>query len=254
MFTASGSQAAVSSLPVWNILFAREPEPDLELDETAPLDDDGGDSQGPEGDKKPKMIKMALLLLVAGAGLYVAMDPSMLMGPSEEPPPASVPADPKTAQAPAALPNPDAPPTSVALPPATQAPSPAQAPQAMPTTPVAPAAAQPMSSMPAMAPAPAMPSATPQAPPKPTSTVSAGLSPLFNEGQQVVVLADQAKPNGPVALMADAGSSRPGPTVAANAIATVVDGELRNNSWAYAIRTPQGAIGWISEKQLQPKP
>jgi hypothetical protein len=263
MFTASGNPAAVSSLPAWNILFAREPEPDLELDkttadldETAPLDDDGGDSQGPEDDKKSKMIKLALLVLAAGAGLYLAMDPSILTGPSEEPPPASVPAAPKAAQAPAALPKPAAPPTSVAPPPAAQAPSPAPAPQAMPTAPVAPAPAQPKSPMPAMAsaPSPTMPNAMPPSPPKPASTASAGLSPLFSEGQQVVILADQAKPNGPVALMADAGSNRPGPTVAANATATVMDGELRNNSWVYAIRTPQGATGWISEKQLQPKP
>ncbi len=94
----------------------------------------------------------------------------------------------------------------------------------------------------------------PPVPPKPAPVASPGLSPLFSEGQHVVVLADPAKPNGPVALMADAGSSRPGPTVAANATATVVDGELRNNSWLYAVRTAQGATGWISEKQLQAKP
>lgn len=268
MFTMSGSPAAVSSLPAWNILFAREPEPDMELDETtadleetAPLDDDdGGEPQGPEDDKKQKIIKLALLALAAGAGLYLAMDPSILTGPSEEPPPAAAPAAPKAAQAPAAQPKPAAPPTSVAPPPAAQAPSPAQAPQAMPTAPVAPAPAQPKSPMPAMAsaPSPAMPSAIPPAQPKPASTAStgasAGLSPLFSEGQHVVVLPDPAKPNGPVALMADAGNSRPGPTVAANATATVVDGELRNNSWVYTIRTPQGATGWISEKQLQAKP
>nr|MBI3612053.1 hypothetical protein [Nitrospirota bacterium] len=268
MFTASGSTAAVNSLPAWNILFAREPEPDLELDETTagldettPPDDDGGASQGPGDDKKQKMIKLALLAVVAGAGLYVAMDPSILMGPVEDPPPAPAPAPPKAAQAPAALPNPPAAPaavapTTMAPPPTAPIPSPAQAPQAMPTAPVAPTSAQPKSPMPAMAsaPAPAMPSAMPPATPKPAPAASTGLSPLFSEGQPVVVLADPAKPTGPVALMADAGNSRPGPTVAVNTAATVVDGELRNNSWIYAVRTPQGATGWISEKQLQAKP
>lgn len=269
MFTASGSPAAVSSLPAWNILFAREPEPDLELDETtadldetARPDDGGGASQEPGDDKKQKMIKLALLALVASAGLYVAMDPSILMGPAEDPPQAPAPAAPKTAQAPAALPNPPAapaavaPPTAMAPSPTAQAPAPAQAQQAMPTTSVAPATAQPKSPMPAMAsaPSPAMPSAMPPAQPKPAPAASTGLSPLFSEGQPVVVLADPTKPTGPVALMADAGNSRPGPTVAANTAATVVDGELRNNSWVYAVRTPQGATGWISEKQLQAKP
>lgn len=266
MFTASGSPAAVSSLPAWNILFAREPEPDLEvdetvddLDETAPADDEGGDSQGPEDDKKPKMIKLVLLAAVAGAGLYVAIDPSILMGPAENPPPASAPPVPQAAQVPATLPNPDAspmavaPPTAMAPPPAAQAPSSVQSPQAMPSI---PAPDQPKSTMPAMAsaPSPAMPSAMPPAPPKPAPAASTGFSPLFSEGQPVVILADSTKPTGPVSLMADPGSSRPGPTVAANTSATVQDGELRNNSWVYSIRTPQGATGWISEKQLQAKP
>ncbi|MBM4133939.1 MAG: hypothetical protein FJ245_09250 [Nitrospira sp.] len=261
MFTASGGPAAVSSLPAWNILFAREPEPDLEvdetvadLDETAPADDEGGDSQGPEDDKKPKMIKLVLLAAVAGAGLYVAIDPGILMGPAEDPPPASAPPAPQAAHAPATLPNPDAPPTAMAPPAAAQAPSSALPPQALPTAPSAPA--QPKSPMPAMAsaPSPAMPSAMSPAPPKPAPAASTGFSPLFREGQPVVILADPTKPTGPVSLMADPGSSRPGPTVAANTAATVQDGELRNNSWVYSIRTTQGATGWISEKQLQAKP
>lgn len=106
--------------------------------------------------------------------------------------------------------------------------------------------------MPATAsvPAPTMPSA---APPKPAPTAATGFSPLFSEGQQVLILADPAKPTGPVSLMADAGSNRPGPTVAPNATATVQDGELRNNGWIYSIRTAQGATGWVSEKQLRAK-
>ncbi|MDE3118589.1 MAG: SH3 domain-containing protein, partial [Nitrospirota bacterium] len=106
--------------------------------------------------------------------------------------------------------------------------------------------------MPATASVPAltMPNA---APPKPAPTAATGFSPLFSEGQQVLILADPDKPTGPVSLMADASSNRPGPTVAPNATATVQDGELRNNGWIYSIRTAQGATGWVSEKQLRAK-
>lgn len=277
MFTASGSPAAVSSLPAWHILFARETEPDLELDEpvaddtdeTDAGDDGGGDPHGSGDDQRQKMIKLALLAVVAAAGLYVAMDPSVLMGPSEEPPPVPAPAAPKAA--PAAQPKPAAPPPAGASPtpmapqPVAQAPSPAPATvppptaqppaaRAMPTAPAVPTQPQPKNPMSTVATAPAstMPGAMPAAPPKPAA-VSTGLSPLFSEGQLVVVLPDPTKPAGPIALMADAGSSRPGPTVGPNASATVLDGELRNNGWLYAIRTAQGATGWISEKHLQAK-
>lgn len=93
----------------------------------------------------------------------------------------------------------------------------------------------------------------PSAPPAPKPMASATASPLFSEGQPVLIVADQAKPNGPVALMADAGNSKPGPTVALNTPASVVDGELRNNGWVYAIRTAQGITGWVPEGQLKAK-
>lgn len=272
MFRASGSPATVSSLPAWHILFAREQEPDLELDEPVADDmdemdsgdDNGNAPQGSGDDRRQKMLKLVLLAVVAGAGLYVAMDPSIVMGPPEEPSPVPALAPSQTAQAPTAPPKPAAPPPAVTQP-AAQAPSPAPAtdPQpmvpspaqhALSTAPTAPMPPQPKTPMPAVASAPAatMPSAVSPAPAKPAAA-STGLSPLFSEGQLVVVLPDPTKPIGPVALMADAGSNRPGPTVGPNASATVLDGELRNNGWIYAIRTAQGATGWISETQLQAK-
>lgn len=272
MFRASGSPATVGSLPAWHILFAREPEPDPELDEpivddmdeTDSGEDNGNAPQGSGDDQRQKVLKLVLLAVVAGAGLYVAMDPSIVLGPTEEPPPIPTLAPPQTAQAPTAPPKPAAPPPAVTQP-AAQTPSPAPAtdPQAMvpptaqqtmPTAPTAPMPTQPKSPMPAVASAPAatMPSAVSPAPPKPAAA-STSLSPLFSEGQLVVVLPDPTKPTGSVALMADAGSRRPGPTVGPNAPATVLDGELRSNGWIYAIRTAQGATGWISETQLQAK-
>ncbi|MFM8552208.1 MAG: hypothetical protein ACKOCD_07855 [Nitrospiraceae bacterium] len=247
MFRAFGSPAAVSSLPAWNLLFAREPEPDLELDEPIAdpdtADDVGGGGDAPQGsgdDKRQKMIKLALLAVVAGAGLYVAMDPSILRGPAEAPPPAPAPAPPKAVPAPAAA-KPVAPPTPMAQAPAPQM-TPAQPNPPMPAVASAPA--------PAMTPTPM----TPPAMPKSAPTSGSSLSPQFSEGQQVVILADPAKPGGPVALMTDAGGSRTGPTIAPNSLAMVQDGELRNAGWVYAIRTAQGVTGWISEKQLQAKP
>jgi hypothetical protein len=98
--------------------------------------------------------------------------------------------------------------------------------------------------------APPAVASAPAAPPPPAKP-QASASPLFREGQQVVVLADPAKPTGGVLLSADPEGSRGGPTVAPNTEVTVLDGELRNNAWFYTIRTPQGATGWISENRLK---
>jgi hypothetical protein len=58
-------------------------------------------------------------------------------------------------------------------------------------------------------------------------------------------------PAAAVSLSSDAGRTRPGPLVSPTAVLTVVDGEFRGNSWVYAVRTPQGTMGWIAEKQLK---
>ena len=75
--------------------------------------------------------------------------------------------------------------------------------------------------------------------------------PLFGEGQRVSVLADPALPGGAVPLTTDAAGSRPGPTVRPGETLTVLDGDLRNNAWVYAVRTETGAKGWIQEKRLK---
>ncbi len=210
----SGSPTAVSSLPAWNLLFAKEPEPDLELDEG--LEDldagQGGGAGGwsPKESNKPggQRTKLVILLvLVLAAGAYLMISPGALLemiGLGQ--PEVSIPTvPPPTAKAPR--------PNGVAVkPPATAAP--------------------------ATSPRPAMP----QIP-----------IPAFREGQKVVLVAGQTKPANPVALKGDAEGSKPGPSVPAGSTLTVLDGELKNNVWIYILRSDKGATGWISETQLKPK-
>jgi hypothetical protein len=210
----SGSPTAVSSLPAWNLLFAREPEPDLELDEgLEDLDAGKGGGAGgwsPKESKKPggQRTKLLLLLvLVVAAGAYLMTSPGALLemlGLGQ--PEVSIPTVlPPTAKAPK--------PDGVAVkPPATAAPAPSPQP-AMSQIPI----------------------------------------PVFREGQKVLLVADQAKPTNPVALKGDADGSKPGPSVPAGSTLTVLDGELKNNFWIYILRSDKGATGWVSETQLKPK-
>lgn len=261
MIRQSGFPAAVSSLPAWSILFAREPEEDMDLDELddenkAETDDTGSQPDEPEPDKssRPRPLMLALLAVVAVGGGYLAMNPDVvmdLMGQGTEvEPQAPVPAAPT-----AAHPVPPSPKAMVApavpAPPASPAPAIAPpgpvSPQAKPAPPAAPAAPSTPPVQTAKAgPVPVAP-ATP-APPAPAASVS---QPLFGEGQLVTVVPDSMLPAAAVSLSSDAGRTRPGPLVSPTAVLTVVDGEFRGNSWVYAVRTPQGTTGWIAEKQLK---
>src|SRR2546430_1978697 len=133
------------------------------------------------------------------------------------------------------------------------------------TLPVAPAPPIPPTPPPSPAPPPPPPPApsTPRgrAPPaspamtKPTATPAPGLpSPLFVEGQRVMVFADPPLPPGPVPLTIEAEGTRSSFTIRPGATVTVVDGELRTNAWVYAVRTEDGAQGWLQEKRLKAKP
>jgi hypothetical protein len=95
-----GSHGLIDTLPGWTLLFAREPESDLQLQVTEPSTASGS-SSSPTPQKPPRLrilVLIMLLLLVAG-GAYVAMDPELamkLMGqdqpPPSPPPPARMPA------------------------------------------------------------------------------------------------------------------------------------------------------------------
>jgi cytoskeletal protein RodZ len=257
MVRQSGFPAAVSSLPAWSILFAREPEEDMDLDELddeskTETDDTGSQPDEPEKPSRSRPLILALLAVVAVGGGYLAMNPDLVMdmmgqeteGEPQAPAP-TVPA--KPAAAPPASPGATAAPAPPASPkPATAPPEPAS-PQAKPVLPAAPAApAAPPVQTAKATPVPAVPT-TPIAP-APAASVS---TPLFSEGQLVTVVPDSMLPAAAVSLSSDAGRTRPGPLVSPTAVLTVVDGEFRGNSWVYAVRTPQGTMGWIAEKQLK---
>ena len=224
----------------WTLLFARQPEPDLEfteeeLDQTIATKARG--SLNPR--KKPgggsPILWVLLLALVSGIA-YVSMEPELLtewLGPylGETTPPPPVTMRPKPA-----APAPMAPAPQAA--PSTQAPAPS-APVTSPTTAVAPAA-------PAVVP-PTQTAARPSAP-----DVSP-LNPMFGEGQKVTVTPDEIAPGGSISLFADSSSSKPGPIVRPGASLTVMDGDLQPGGWMYLVRTDDGLKGWVSEKRLRLK-
>lgn len=74
---------AVSSLPSWNLLFAKEPEPDvdLELQEPDTAQNQPSPFGAPTPQKPPRLriLILTILLLVVAGGAYFAMDPELVM-------------------------------------------------------------------------------------------------------------------------------------------------------------------------------
>lgn len=205
----------------WSVFFAREPEPDLELDElTADLEEEPSTSSG-SPEKRPRKpssrrpIHWILFLLIAGIGALFAYDPELAMdifglGNRPTPPP------PMTAR---------------------------PAPKPQPLPPVSAPASDP--AIPRTGGPPATPMA--QAP----STMASAGSPLFSEGQRVVLISDPALPTEKVTLSPDPGGARPGPDVSAGTTLTVLDGEFRDTGWVYSVRSSDGLTGWLPEKRLK---
>ncbi len=241
MGVASGIALSANALPGWSVLFAKEPAPAgdagqfPDMDKTVVLGPPGKKGPAPPSNKE-RLLFLVLVLVIAGAGGYLAMNPDFLANllgdaPGEAPP---------------------APPPKVAKP-ATPPPAPVQpaaapaAPAAAPAQPAAPAPAQPA----AMAPAPTPGSIAPAAPAAPAAVAPAPPvaipSPKFHEGQKVFVGA-------PIRLTADSAGTKQGPATAKPSSALkVLDADLLNNAWVYSVRTPQGATGWIAEKNLRAK-
>jgi len=221
MLGQSGHSATVSDLLGWSILLAREPDLDLEFEEQPHKH--SVKQPAPRTPKQPggkRGLLIVLLVMVIAGGAYFSSDPALLLELIDQVM-GNLPVAPAT-------PIPPRPPTLPATPPP---------PSAAPSTPAGTAP-------------PASPAMT-----KPTATPAPGLpSPLFVEGQRVMVFADPALPPGPVPLTIEAGGTRSSFTIRPGATVTVVDGELRNNAWVYAVRTEDGAQGWIQEKRLKAKP
>lgn len=245
----------------WNLFFARHPEPDLEfteeeLEETTSYRSSPppAKSPNPSGGKRPLI--WVLLLVLIGGGAYVAMEPEMFMeylgpllgespAPQAPPPVATKPVVPKPtppapiAQAPApVVPAPAAPPAEVPS-------AMTSTPPTIPTTPSMPPAPVPSAELAPPAPAPQIPAA---------GSVAASPTPLFSEGQRVIVLPNQAAPGNAVPLMHDAAGTKPNLAVPPGTVLTVLDGDLQSSGWVYSVRSSFGDKGWIAEKQLKLKP
>ena len=230
----------------WTLLFARQPEPDLEFTEEELDQTTATRSTGPLNPrKKPgggRPILWILLLALVGGITYVStMEPEKLsewlspyLGESTPPPIAMKPKP--LAPAPVAPPEPA---------PQQSAPSPRDEASA----PLAPATS------PTNAVAPAAPTAVPppQTAARPAAPVTPPLTPMFSEGQKVTVTVDDMAPGGNIPLFADSSSSKLGPIVRPGVSLTVMDGDLQAGGWMYLVRTDEGATGWVSEKRLRLK-
>jgi hypothetical protein len=230
----------------WHLLFASQPEPDLEfteedLDESMPPPAPPMNSPKRSG-KKP-LLWILLLLLVGGVG-YVAMDPDGAMqlvepylGGGAEPAQPVIQKPPVKAQAPKQAPT-VAPPVVAG----NSTPAPADVPA-------------PSSAMPAPAiPAPAMPALQPAASaPKPAAPTVRVAGPLYAEGQRVTVIADPTRPKSPIPLFVDAVGTKTSTTVLAGATLTILDGDYQKRGWVYSVRAQDGRKGWVPERSLRLK-
>src|SRR5574341_639125 len=213
----------------WNLLFARQPEPDLEFTEE---ELEQTTTMRPMSPKKPskksgggRPMMWVLLLALVGGVAYVAMEPEMLTewlntilgenSPLPGPPPRAM--------------------TPKPQPPVATAPAPEPAPTVAVPAPPAPAMTPP-----AAEPAPTVPPAT-------------MVAPMFAEGQKVTVTADPMTPGEGIPLFLDSSGGKPGLIVKPGVTLTVLDGELQGNSWVYSVRTDEGTKGWVPEKRLRLK-
>lgn len=224
MIASAGVPAIGNEWTNRHLLFARQPEPDLEfteedLDETMPP---SPPMKEPKQSGKRPLLWIVLLLLLGGIG-YVAMDPDgamQLVAPyledgQEAAQPAAQRPSPRT-QSPAAVP-------SETIDAGTPAPVTAQA-----TPPVAPAA-------------------------KATPPVVNVAGPLFSEGQRVTVVADPSRPQSPVPLFVDSAGTNTATTLPASTTLIVLDGDYQKTGWVYAVRTEDGRKGWVPERYLRLK-
>lgn len=246
MAVLAGNLTSVGNPLGWSLLFARQPEPDLEFTEE---ELDQTTATRPVSPMKPakkpgggrSLFWILLLLLVAGIG-YIAMDPAQLaewlapiMGettPTEPPPIAMKPVPGTTAPdatAPKPAPADSSPAPSATVPPAPTTSEPSSAGQGIPTIP--PSAGAPTATTPA----------------KVVST------PMFSEGQKVAVIGNPTNPMEAILLSLDPAGTRPGPEVRPSMTLTVIDGDLQAGGWVYLVRTEDGKKGWLGENRLRQK-
>lgn len=263
MFATAGGPSFADNPLTWNLLFARQPEPDLEFTEEELEQTTTVRSPSPVKPPKPsnkRPLLLVLLVLLLGGGAYLAMEPDIIMeylGPLLGEAPAQQPQPPiaRKPAPPAPIPVPPAAPPKAVAPPPDPAIAPVETPQAatpppapVPTPPVAP----PIPT--ASTPAPAPPTSASSPAPTPTPPVVATPAPLFSEGQRVSVVPNPAAPGQKVQLHQDAEGTKPGPSIPPGTVLTILDGDLQGNGWVYSIRSDFGTKGWLAETQLKLKP
>lgn len=258
MFAYAGSTATSHPFGNWSLLFARQPEPDLEFEEDLAEENPSAGNQEMQPGKPPKKkgtspIMWVLLLILLGIGGYFVMDPdgamqtvdSLLGGEQPAPIVATPPPAPRVAKAPGA-PAPAADPNA----PAPAAPSMGQAPPPMSSAPSTPASTSAVSQPVGKPVAPAMPAppapmaAAPASPIMPKST-----DPLYGEGQRVTVSSAAG-----LTLSQDSAGKVPGPAAKPGSPMVIMDGDLQPAGWVYQVRTETGAKGWVPEKLVKAMP
>jgi hypothetical protein len=243
MAELAGSLTVIGNPLQWSLLFARQPEPDLEfteeeLDQTTATRPMSPMKPGKKSGGGRPMLWIFLLLLVGGIA-YLAMEPEQLadwLAPftGDTPEPAQV----------ATRPRPTPPSAS---PPA---------PTAAPVTPPAasegiPAPGSTAPSSPATQGTPAAPASVPPAPAASAGTVVS--SPMFAEGQKVTAIGNPTIPAETIPLSLDPAGAKPGPVVRPGVTLSILDGDLQPTGWVYSVRTDDGVKGWIPEKRLRLK-
>ncbi len=230
MFPTTGSPTLSSEWTYWQLLFARQPEPDLEfseedLDEAVPPPPPLMNAPKRSGNRP--LLWILLILVLGGVG-YVAMDPDGAMQLIEP----YLDTDTGTTQ-PAAgtASNPE--PTPKIAPPELIERGSSRVPDQEPQP---PSVANPAAS--AVKPPPAFVNVT---------------SPQFSEGQRVTVIPNQTRTNAPVPLFIDAAGTKTSTTVPASATLTILDGDYQTTGWVYSVRTEDGRKGWIPERGLRLK-
>lgn len=240
MAALAGNLTLVGSPLQWSLLFARQPEPDLEfteeeLDQTSATRSFSPKKPGKKSGGGRPLLWIILLALVGGIA-YIAIEPEQVsewlapfLGESAppEPPPIAMRPKPAVPAPPAPAPQPVQPETAPAPP----------APVA--TAPAAPAPAAPTPPPPDVTPAPVAPA---------SNAVS---SPMFAEGQKVTVIANPTVPAETIPLSLDPAGTKPGPSVRPGVTLNILDGDLQPTGWVYLVRADDGTKGWISENRLR---
>ena len=241
MAVLAGNLTPVGNPLHWSLLFARQPEPDLEfteeeLDQTTATRPVSPMKPGTKSGGGRPMLWIFLLLLIGGIA-YIAMEPEQLaewlapyIGESSPPEPPPVAMRPKP------------------VPPAPAAPAPAV--PSTPETAPPPAVSAPTASEPAPPSAPPSANTPVSSPPPPAVNVS---SPMFAEGQKVTAIGNPTMPAETIPLSLDPSGMKPGPVVRPGVTLSILDGDLQPSGWVYSVRTDDGVKGWIPEKRLRLK-